>query len=250
MINQILERVYEFEGQGGLVYFVTLTVRNEKAEGSITKDTLSNFLKKLEYRGVKVSGYIWTKELQRRGVVHYHFLILTTERLSHKVVEDAWKKGFVFVQRVRGEKFRSVLNYLFKYMFKNGQNVQNDDKMRRKMGRGGILRFRCERFTDRVLRFSEFDYVGSSYYKGVRVKVYRCMDLITCVVSGRYGTRIDICDVTECKIDKFIEEFKYRPTWNGLARIMNDLRYLFLDKGERQEIIGYHNFDRLLNKVM
>jgi hypothetical protein len=64
------------------------------------------------------------------------------------------------------------------------------------------------------------------------------------IIISRYAV---VIDVFKCDIGRVVDEFKYLPRWNGLARVLNDVRYLLLEKGEREDIIGYHKFDREVN---
>jgi hypothetical protein len=202
----------------------------------------------MKYRDVIVDGYIWVKELQKRGVVHYHMIFLTPQRIRdfYNKVNESWGYGFVFVRGVEKRKVKSTIFYIMKYIKKDINKGVENDKMRRRVGRGGILRFKCETFVGRVVKFSEFEFVGSAYTKGMGVKVYRFKNMVMLVSTSMYGVRFDIF---ECDVDKIVEQFKYM-TDNGLASMLNDLKYLFLSKVERQDIIGYNIFDRELNNLI
>jgi len=250
-VNQVIEKITEYDNKGGFIYLITLTVRDEDTEKNIRCYTISNFFGKMEYRGFRFDGYLWTKELQRRGVIHYHVLVLSPVKLSgmHSHIEAAWGLGFVFLQRVlpSQKKFRSVMNYVFKYIFK-GSEI--NDKVKRRMGRGGILRFRVVPFLQRVALNSDFDYVGSMSSKGMRVKIYRFMNLVMFVSSGVYGVSIDIVD-WDIEIGKIKEKIKYgMKNSNKIGSLLKDPGYLALDKVEREDVLGYHRFDRAVNRLL
>lgn len=244
LFNQIIEKMMEYQGH---IYFVTLTMRDDSV---LDKNTIRDFIIKLKYRGVTVDGYIWVKELQKRGVVHYHMIILTPEKIRdfYGKVNESWGYGFVFTKGVERNKIRSAILYMMKYMKKDMGKVVENEKMKRKMGRGGMLRFNSETFLGRVVKFSEFEYVGSAGTKGMKVKIYRCGDMIMFVASGINGVSID---VFEWDLEKSIDKFKYeKKNGNKIASLLNNLQFLGLNRVERQDVLGYHKFDREINRLL
>jgi len=243
-MNQIMEKIMEYDGH---IYFLTLTLKDDSV---LNKNTIRDFIIKLKYRGVEVHGYLWVKELQKRGVVHYHMIMLVAKKIRnfYTLVSGSWKHGFVFVKGVEKSKIRYTIIYVMKYIRKDLKKHVENEKMKRKLGRGGILRFRSETFVGRIVRFSEFEYVGSGSAKGMRVKIYRCGDLVMFVASGINGVSIDIC---EWNIEDIIEKYKYGvKNTRGVAEILNDVRYWAVDKVEREDILGYHMFDREINRLL
>ncbi len=246
LFNQVLEKILEYQGR---IYFVTLTMKDDKV---ITKDSISNFLHKLQYRDVQIDGYVWVKELQRRGVVHYHMIILTPEKIRdfYSRVNESWGYGFVFVKGVEKTKIRNTILYIMKYIKKDLNEKAVNDKMKRKIGRGGILRFRTETFLGRVVKFSEFEYVGSGSTKGMKVKMYRFANMVMFVSSGINGVSIDVVD-WDSEIEKIIDRFKYGlKNSNKIGSLLNNLSFLALSKVEKQDVIGYHMFDREINRLL
>jgi len=244
LMNQVMEKIMEYEGH---IYFVTLTMRDDNV---LSKDSIANFLKKVEYRGVQIDGYLWVKELQKRGVVHYHMIIVTPEKIRdfYSKVNESWRYGFVFTKGVERNKVRSAILYIMKYIKKDLTGRVDNDKMKRKLGRGGILRFRSETFVGRIVRFSEFEYVGSGSAKGMRVKIYRCGALVMFVASGINGVSIDIF---EWDIEKSIDRFKFgMKNTNKIGRVLNDVYFLALTRVEREDVTGYHMFDREINRLL
>jgi len=242
--NQLMYRILRYEGH---IYFITLTFKDDC---NLNRFTINNFIHKLEYRGVSVEGYFWVKELQKRGVVHYHMILLTPGKIVdfYSKVNESWGLGFVFVRGVEKTKIRNAVLYVMKYIKKDINKVENENnKMRRRMGRGGLLRFRVVSFYERVAELSEFEFVGSLVYKGVRFKVYRFSCLVMVLSLSMWGSGIDIFEID---VDKIIAKFKYRKKWNYLARILDDVQYSFLSGDERMEIIGYHMFDREINALL
>jgi len=244
LMNQVMEKIMEYPGH---IYFVTLTMKDDNV---LNKDSISNFLQKVKYRDVQIEGYVWVKELQKRGVVHYHMIVLVPEKLRdfYSKVNESWKHGFVFVKGVEKQKVRNTILYIMKYIKKDLKDQVRNEKMKRKIGRGGLLRFRAETFLGRVVKFSEFEYVGSANTKGMRLKVYRCGDVVMFVASGINGVSIDIF---ECDIEKIIESFKYEmKNANKIGALVNNLKYLLLNRLEREDVLGYHKFDKEINRLL
>ncbi len=115
LFNQIMEKIMEYPGH---IYFVTLTLKDDNV---LNKDSISNFLQKVKYRDVQIEGYVWVKELQKRGVVHYHMIVLVPEKLRdfYSKVNESWKHGFVFVKGVEKQKVRNTILYIMKYIKKD-----------------------------------------------------------------------------------------------------------------------------------
>ena len=244
LFNQIMEKIMEYQGH---IYFVTLTMRDDSV---LNKNTIRDFIIKLKYRGVTVDGYIWVKELQKRGVVHYHMIILTPEKIRdfYSKVNESWGYGFVFTKGVERDKIRSAILYMMKYMKKDIDKVVENEKMKRKIGRGGMLRFNSETFLGRVVRYSEFDYVGSMSTKGMKVKIYRCGDMVMFVSAGINGMSVDI---VEWDIEKLLDKFKYNvKNANKIVSLLNNPEFVALDKVERSDVLGYHRFDREINRLL
>lgn len=244
LFNQILEKIMNYDGH---IYFVTLTMKDDSV---LTKNTIRDFIIKLKYRDVVVDGYFWVKELQKRGVVHYHMIILIPEKQRdfYVKVNESWGYGFVFVKGVEKQKVRNTILYVMKYIKKDlSLNIEND-KMKRKIGRGGILRFRAEAFLGRVVRFSEFEYVGSAITKGMKLKIYRCGDMIMFVAASINGISIDIF---YWNVEKIMDKFKYEmKNSNKMGSLLNNLQFLVLNKVERGDVVGYHMFDKEINRLL
>ncbi len=246
LFNQILEKIMQYDGH---IYFVTLTMRDDNV---LSKDTISNFCRKMEYRDVQIDGYIWVKELQKRGVVHYHMIVLVPDMIRdfYSIVNDSWKHGFVFVKGIEKQKVRNTILYIVKYIRKDLKEKGENDKMKRKIGRGGILRFQAETFLGRVVKYSEFEYVGSASTKGMKVKFYRCGEMVMFVSSGINGVSIDVVDWNS-EIEKIMDRFKYGlKNSNKIGSLLNNLPFLALTRVEREDITGYHKFSKEVNQLL
>ena len=245
LFNQMVEKIMQYEGR---VYFVTLTMKEDNV---LNKNTIGNFFNKLKYRGVEVRGYLWVKELQKRGVVHYHVVILVPEKMRdfYDKVNESWGLGWVFVRGVEKGNLRKTMLYIMKYIRKDIRKDVKNEKMKRRIGRGGMLRFRTETFLDRVVKFSEFQFVGCGSTKGMAVKFYRASNLVMFVAYGVNGVSLHIVDWGD-EIEKIIEKFKFGLDGGKIGTLLSEIEFLALTKEEKQDVIGFHRFDREINRLL
>jgi hypothetical protein len=110
--------------------FITLTfagiVESWEAERAIQKflDALRHWAKR---QGVKGLAYFWTSEVQERGALHYHILILGTPYLSKKLLASWWSYGFIDVRAV--DDIGRAFKYLAKYLWKWGHLAGDPDAL-------------------------------------------------------------------------------------------------------------------------
>jgi hypothetical protein len=110
--------------------FYTLTCANQSKTD--IKGVMHTLRKRLQRKGVKMYGYIWTSEVSEELHWHYHFC-LSTERLKLKgqklpkylKVDDVWgaRCQVEFVKK-------NVRHYMAKYFAKHNFKILNDDKDR------------------------------------------------------------------------------------------------------------------------
>ena len=100
--------------------FITLTFRTIReswaAERAIQQftDTLRKYCQR--HGGYEVA-YYWTAEVQQRGALHYHLLILGAPYISKNRLQSWWAFGFVDVRIVddTGRAFKYLAKYLWKW---------------------------------------------------------------------------------------------------------------------------------------
>jgi len=117
--------------------WVTLTFHHDPKE--IKNKSLKRFLKYLSH-GTKakkksksiagiLNNYIWVKELQKRGVIHYHILADQPYR-KIDLFRDKWQsiikqptatRGFN-ISVVRNSNLNYIINYMTKYMVKSSES--------------------------------------------------------------------------------------------------------------------------------
>ncbi|HZQ09752.1 MAG TPA: hypothetical protein VFD70_24460 [Anaerolineae bacterium] len=67
--------------------------------------------------GVNTVPYFWSGEVQERGALHYHILLLGLPYLDKELIQSWWSHGFVDIRAVddMGRAFKYVAKYLWKW---------------------------------------------------------------------------------------------------------------------------------------
>jgi hypothetical protein len=120
-----LQKAYQFECdlKKFRPKFITLTfadtVESWQAERAIQK--FLNALRTWAKRkcGVKILVYFWTSEVQERGALHYHILVLGAPYISKAQISAWWRYGFVDIRAV--DDIGRAFKYLAKYLWKWGK---------------------------------------------------------------------------------------------------------------------------------
>lgn len=117
-----LQKVHDFKCdlQKFRPKFITLTfaeiVDSWTAERAIQKflDAVRHYAKR---QGVKQIAYFWASEVQGRGALHYHLLILGLPFITKAQIVSWWSHGFVDVRAVDdiGRAFRYIAKYCWKW---------------------------------------------------------------------------------------------------------------------------------------
>jgi len=100
--------------------FITLTFA-EVQESWFVEKALAKFLDAVRHfakrRGVSNLAYFWSAEVQARGALHYHILILGLPYLDDAQIKQWWSHGFFDIRAVDdlGRAFRYVAKYLWKW---------------------------------------------------------------------------------------------------------------------------------------
>lgn len=78
---------------------------------------LDKFVKKLKrYLKCNQLDYICVREVQKRGVFHYHMVLFNFNFIDFNVVSAMWKLGFVWLSWASG---REAVAYILKYVSKD-----------------------------------------------------------------------------------------------------------------------------------
>lgn len=114
-------------GSGALLITLTFAQGDrDRAKGQIVR-----FVQALRDRGIRC--YFWFAELQKRGVIHYHLIIVGRRFLSHKWLSEIWGLGWVWVEYVG---LQNAFRYVLKYARKLGKGYQVDYQAFSKLYRG------------------------------------------------------------------------------------------------------------------
>jgi len=149
---------YCAKSRGNTLWFVTLTSVDQ-----VNNTAVSKLVENLKKRGV-IINYVWVRELQKRGVNHWHMLFESQHKLQdYKLWRNAWNSALKSEgatpssnsvrwgkkPRVYGNPNR-VVNYLCKYMTKGKVEAAVN----------GIRPETPEKFTERVTHSSRIKYTG------------------------------------------------------------------------------------------
>ena len=171
--------------------WVTLTFHHDP--GEIKNKSLKRFLKYLSHgtkakkKSKSVAGilnnYIWVKELQKRGVIHYHILAdmpyrkveLFREKWQSIIKQPTATRGFN-IKIVRNSNLKYIINYMTKYMTKSSESHSEkfSDRcygMSNAVNKQSLKIFDMEMMRNLRKKFnkkknsSETDYYFSDYWK-------------------------------------------------------------------------------------
>ena len=98
-----------------LACMLTLTSASV-VDGQVFQAVLDRFLHKLKrYLNKKDLKYVCVRELQRRGVFHYHLVLLDVIFIPFADLDKMWSFGYVWLSSATGKK---AVTYLLKYVDK------------------------------------------------------------------------------------------------------------------------------------
>ena len=117
--------------------WVTLTFHHDPKE--VKNKSLKRFLKYLSHgrkakkRSKSISGilnnYIWVKELQKRGVIHYHILadqpfrrVELFDMKWRSIINQPTATSGYKIKAVRNSNLKYIINYMTKYMLKSSES--------------------------------------------------------------------------------------------------------------------------------
>jgi len=93
--------------------FLTLTFKDNIQDFGRANYELKNFLKKLRRRYPDIK-YLGICEFQKRGAIHYHFLVNKFHDAND--LAKMWKNGFIKINKLRNKS--NLGNYIVKYLCK------------------------------------------------------------------------------------------------------------------------------------
>jgi len=78
-------------------------------------------------QGVEILAYFWTGEVQKRGALHYHILILGAPFITREQLGAWWSFGFSDIRAVYD--YEGAFKYLAKYLWKWGHLANDPDNL-------------------------------------------------------------------------------------------------------------------------
>lgn len=137
--------------------FITLTFAKNVADLSIANIHYSNFIKRLNYEmrthQQAPIKYTAVAEFQKRGAVHYHFVVYNAHWIPHQTLQRVWGHGFIKIRPI--ENIGNVGLYMTKYLTKDALDRRLRGRKRHFSSRG-LRKFITIRKQIDVLRLSQY----------------------------------------------------------------------------------------------
>lgn len=116
------------------VKMITLTYHSEYVSERTSKKHLDTFFKRLRrYVGAK-AFYVWKKEYQKRGTLHYHILVYDCPFIPRSWLATVWNDitGEDFAHRKAGTRIEKIrkMQYVSKYVDKPIEKLAPEDSGR------------------------------------------------------------------------------------------------------------------------
>jgi hypothetical protein len=99
--------------------FMTLTYAENMKDYEQFKKDWQRFIKNLKNHGI-VLKYLYVLEYQKRGAIHAHVVVFNDEIIPIEAIENAWRKGFVKINRIKDVK--NLGAYVCKYLTKESMS--------------------------------------------------------------------------------------------------------------------------------
>lgn len=161
------------------VYFLTLTVAENTSETKTRDlDRVMRFITRRVKRNGSLFAYLWVKEFQERGAIHYHVLMFTSKPYvipDVKEINKSWRLGIchLLAKRGIGYSIKKAVNYMLKYISKE----LRDTRIVRKIFSSSLIRsvYTCSEKVWSFVRDNFSEVIDSLYVRGRRLYM-RCAD--------------------------------------------------------------------------
>lgn len=164
----------ELRKQSTVCLMVTLTFEGTPATwtGKQCTQAFNGFMNKFK-RTYWCRDYLVARELQERGVYHYHMVILGIKWLNFDEVEAMWGHGFVWLTAY--DQPASAMRYVLKYVDKGGRlhaSIHLLDSLQVRTLVRALKNFAstgwrlCEAFRTGVITFSDYRKMYDLYMVG------------------------------------------------------------------------------------
>lgn len=165
---KILDDIY-FDNKNFVIEFLTITYKDNNEFEIFRKNKLHSFLMNLK-KNYGLESYFWVVEPQKRGVLHYHFLLIRDKK-SKKIgfidKHRIYKKyvGYTNIKTVKTRIYYYLLKYLQKDLIKSSNSniykevkkgpIRKQVKIRyRRYGFGGKIK-KNKKYKEIMLKYIE-----------------------------------------------------------------------------------------------
>lgn len=231
---KLLDKIKE---ENYFVDFLTITFKDNVQYYEAQKDkTLTKIIKNLK-KNYGVEAYFWVLEFQKRGVVHYHMLLIRNDNKKigflDKKKKYKHKIGFTNIKSVRGKIYGYMLKYINKEMKEERKTLYIEVPHRiLKRNVRKKVRYRQYGFGGKIKELNEYKEIMKNYFSkqleryGVKIKNKK-IEYNNVRIEYKYASRYDrevgvIIDGVRIK--------KYRKRYKNLFSYEEEFEYeMYID---------------------
>lgn len=104
--------------------FITLTYNQNMTDLEQSSIDINRFFKRLRRR-IGSFSYVYCREFQARGAIHFHIILFFSSFVPQKVLSECWEHGFFKINRV--DSVKNVARYAAKYIIKAFESCNTDE---------------------------------------------------------------------------------------------------------------------------
>jgi hypothetical protein len=112
---------------------MTLTFADNITDLKQANYEFNKFVLRLSYKYPKFE-YLAVPEFQKRGAVHYHFVVYNTHWIPHQTLQRIWGHGFIKIRPI--ENVTNIGLYMTKYLTKDALDRRLEGRKRHFSSRG------------------------------------------------------------------------------------------------------------------
>lgn len=180
-------------------YFITLTFSEEflPKDNLCSKSELKSFLNSFNtFYGLRMRYFATSDYGGENGRAHYHALIFSTKKITHKMLERVWKKGFSYIKDMKPWNIKYTLRYTVK------KTPFDSEKP-------GWFRLISKGFGDNCVDY----YVGQEYFV-IEGKKYRIPDYC----KQKIGIKEKCLTYSEMSNIISDKNYKFKGTFNSFVQ--------------------------------
>lgn len=118
--NFVNANVYQYyDDKGNVIFpkFLTLTFKDNIKDLKVANENFKNFIKRMNYYLKIKLKYLYVREFQKRGAVHFHCIFFNMPYVSHSKLLEIWNLGSVNIKKI--DDVDNVGAYVCKYLKKD-----------------------------------------------------------------------------------------------------------------------------------